>query len=219
MKSIAHLFTCCVILVFICSIAYGQDAGKIVTAMTAKYESFESFECSGKCQPKIGKPFPFSIFFSRPDRMRIDWVSIHPYAPLNIKTPMQIISNKEKTVMTNAKGEFGTAKSLRLALAGHSGISTGVSHIIPRMLLPNLTSGLHLGDLTNFQITGNITINGIICYEVIGLHPKSKQKNKLYIGQEDHLLHRYESLFAVIEFDMIKYDIAIEGEIFDIPRK
>ena len=171
-----------------------DPAMSILANVAVTYANVSAYQDSGVVlthHPDKDQPdeIVFQTLFLRPDQLRFDWVRHHPYPPLrHIKTSSSIWPDgRGSHLLAN-----GTAKpreaSLRLAVAGATGVSRGSSHHIPRLLSPNI-GGFCLVDLGDPKLLGEEVFEGVRCHHIQGKHPGGGTY-RLFIGKDDFLIRR-----------------------------
>lgn len=78
---------------------------------------------------------PFKLFFSRPTRFRFEWVDFNQKKNglLNV-----VWSNGEAAFTYWEPDRYEKTQSLKLGIAGASGVSSGAAHTMPSLLMPQM---------------------------------------------------------------------------------
>src|SRR5437016_6146406 len=117
-------------------------AQEILLAMHLKYAAMRSYQDRGLVLRKFpNKPdadeTTFETFFRRPDRFRFEWTTHHPYLGLrHLRTYRVIWSNGTGAFLySDRDGKAEPQESLRMAVAGATGVSSCAAHTVSSMLL------------------------------------------------------------------------------------
>jgi hypothetical protein len=115
-------------------------------------------------------------------------------------------------------------KSLNLALAAATGVSQGVAHVIPALLLPKEIGGRKLTHLTEVWRIEDAEADDVPCFRVEGLYADSPMT--IWIDKATHLVRRIDerssdgdSTTTTRYMPAIDVDISEEELAFDPPEK
>jgi outer membrane lipoprotein-sorting protein len=108
---------------------------------------------------------PFKTAFVRPDRFRFEYTEKQ-----GGRENRFIVWRKGEEVRTWWDVNPGVEKpeSLRLALAGATGVSGGSAHTIPTLLLPDEVGGWRLTDLAGAKRIENAKLDEVDCFRIEG---------------------------------------------------
>ncbi len=160
----------------------------------------------------------FSTHFIRPDRLRFDWTTHHPYPPLRHLQSHHRIWQNATGVFSQYHGaaEPEPLSDVALAISGAKGVSGGSSYTIPRMLIG--MSGEFASEFLTVQAITDGETEGLPCRCVIAADARQRPY-RLYIGRDDLLLHRVSS--SVMDGTSsdeihreIRIDVKIDEDIF-----
>jgi hypothetical protein len=170
--------------------------GSILHELFERYASLQSYQDEGVVLSQLpGSDFvsetKFSTFFRRPDRFRFDWTSHHPYPPLKHITTDHCIWQSASGVQSWWQGEGKEFETdVHAAISGAKGVSDGSSYTVPAMLLA--TEPVFVSERLTVQAVEAGETEGIECHCAIAID-SLKRPYRLYIGRDDHLLHRVSS--------------------------
>ncbi len=143
----------------------------------------------------------FETAFVRPDRLRFEWIKAHPFPPLRSMTTRTVIWSDSGAAFWWQRDYFERAsqsrlESLRLAVAGATGVSSGAAHTIATLLLPDLWGADKFGDsvlnLRDAKHVGEGVVDAVPCERVAGIDWRNEPV-ELWIGRDDHLIRRIQS--------------------------
>ena len=158
-----------------------------ILAKTAKvYVECQTYRDSGEVRTVFIEPNrhwetkkPFTTAFRRPDAFRFEFKE---------DNRAYIVWRNGKDVKTwwDVQPVVQEVKSLRMALAGATGVSGGSAHNIPNSLMPQEVGGRNIWLLPGVQRVADGELGGHICYRLQG-----EDKTVLWIGKDDFLLRRF----------------------------
>jgi len=106
--------------------------------------------------------------------------------------------------------------TLRLAIAGATGISSGSAHTIGRLLLPEI-EGVAILDLLNPQLREETGVDGLEYFSIAARHPKGGDR-ELWIEKDTLLLRRVICLRETARAEEVREGIRVnelpERELF-----
>lgn len=82
-----------------------------------------------------------------------------------------------------------TSPSLRMPLAGATGVSGGSAHTAPRLLMPETVGGWAITDLANARVLGADRVGGADCWKLTGLD-RQGNPNYVWIDKRTYLLRK-----------------------------
>jgi outer membrane lipoprotein-sorting protein len=208
-----------------------DTAETILQKMAQAYRAVTSYQDQGvSLTLDPSKPSPdeinFKTFFARPNLMRFEWTSHHPYPPLRHLVTFSATWSNGTSAFTyterpnassgDREGDMRQNDNLAQGIAGATGVSRGAAHQIPVLLLPEL-GGFALHQIKSPTLVGLEPFDGTDCFRVRGAHPRSNGTYELWIGQKDYLIRRIVSVVrpGANEQEEIHRDIRIDR---DIPR-
>ena len=171
-----------------------DPAASILANVAVTYASLSAYQDSGVVlthYPHKDQPdeIVFQTLFLRPDQLRFDWVRHHPHPPLrHIKTSSSIWPDGRGSHLLAVGAQKPKEASLRLAVAGATGVSHGSSHHIPRLLTSSI-DGFALIDLSDPKLLGEEIFEGVRCHRIQGTHPRGGTY-QLFVGRDDFLIRR-----------------------------
>ena len=160
----------------------------------------------------------FSTYFTRPDRLRFDWTSHHPYPPLKHVQSHHRLWQNSTGVFSHYHWatEPKQVNDIGLAISGAKGVSGGSSYTIPRML--TCTAGEFASDFLTAQAITDGETEELPCRCVIAVGSRMRPY-RLYVGRDDLLLYRISS--SVMDGSTsdeihreIQVDLRIDEQIF-----
>jgi thiol-disulfide isomerase/thioredoxin len=197
----------------------GLTAQAILEAMGKAYAGCTSYRDSGSVETTFLSEggtrvasLTFSTAFVRPDKFRFE------YQEDDGTRTRYIVWRNGADVRTwwTLKGEV-TGKTLSLALAGATGVSSGTAHTVPVMLLPEEVSGASLTNyLENVERMEDSDVGGASCYALRGTHGTSR--TALWIDRRTHLLREIDQETQFDDFRTVRvtsYEPSVDAEIED----
>lgn len=148
----------------------------------------------------------FRIWFARPDRFRVDAES---------KSPSSSAPRRE-ALWTDGKTIRGWASDkpvsilAKMQLAGSGMFGTYAYHV-PTLLEESYGARRRLHELTAPKLVGEEAVEGVDCYKVSGAW--SGDNYRIWIGKEDHLVHKIEATYSDHELAEIHREIVIDQPI------
>lgn len=157
---------------------------------------------------------PFTTAFVRPDRFRFEYKETKDDRQKN----RYLVWRNGKKVQTwwDIKPRVEKPESLRLALAGATGVSGGSAHTVPALLLPKELSGRLLTDITEAKRIEDAKLDKTDCFRVQGKYGTSAMI--LWIDKKTFLVRRIDTQNKFDNFRTeatTTYDPVINGEIAD----
>jgi hypothetical protein len=148
----------------------------VLRAMSSRYAAMRSYQDRGIVLTKSPDHADtnetiFATAFRRPDRFRFEWTTHHPYPPLrHLRTRHVIWNDCQGTFYFNdLRPAVEPQASLRLAIAGATGVSRGSAHTVPALLIPEV-GGFTLPQLQRLTLAHD-QCEGTRCYRITGHHP------------------------------------------------
>ena len=149
---------------------------QILEAVAEAYASCWTYRDSGQVKTRFhsqeGRNLrtsvkPFTTAFHRPDRFRFEYQ--HRYKAEH-EWSRYIVWAHGETVRTwwDVGPRFEQPESLGLALAGATGVSGGLAHTVPALLMPDRVSGRRLTDLAELASLPDEALGEVSCYRVSG---------------------------------------------------
>jgi hypothetical protein len=161
----------------------------------------------------------------KPKFFRFEFLSLHPFLPLRHVVTKHVcgFDGAEAYSVTQRSGESAVVEleeSLKLAVAGATGISGGSAHTIARLLLPEI-GGFSLSKLADVNLEREAEVEGALCYELTGVHPRGGP-HTLWIGKSDLLLRKLSERVRDSPSEEIRsaiiVDADLEPSVFGIPQ-
>jgi hypothetical protein len=156
----------------------------------------------------------FATAFIRPDRFRFEYKERGEDG----RDSRYIVWCKGKDVKTwwDRQPGIEKEKSLGLALAGATGVSSSTAHNIPVLLLPKKVGGRLLTEMTEIKRISNMTLEKFDCCRVEGKVGESP--TTLWIDQKSFVVRRIDEQteFATFRTERtMTYEPMLDGEIAD----
>ena len=183
-----------------------MKAQEILLAMQAKYATMLSYQDRGVVLQK----FPdeqdvdettFATFFRRPCHFRFEWTTHHPYSGLrHLRTHTVIWSDGTGPFrFSDRKGAIEPEESLRMAIAGATGVSMGAAHTLSVLLIADVR-GFTLPQLERLTLQRD-ECDGVECHRIGGYHPNG-DSHEVFVGVQDLLLRRHISRGTMVMWPM-----------------
>ncbi len=194
-------------------------AQSIIEKMAAQYANASSYQDIGVVEDVKGEGggqretvIKFKTFFARPHFFRFEWTD---RSIVTSEERLNVIWNDGKqTYSYYSWGDAGVEKKedLSLGIAGATGISRGAAHVIPALLMEEV-SGFRLTETKNVSLLGEEKFEGEDCYIVRGYHPHNFPID-MWISKRDFLLRKVKEPNddGTYEID-IRRDIKLNGKI------
>jgi hypothetical protein len=205
-----------------------ESGAAIIQALTQRYAAMRSYQDRGVVRSwlrpgELPIEMPFETAYSAPNLFRFRFDSPHPFPPLaHIVTRYVVGSDGHRAFLWRQHGDdapaLDTASDLSVMVRGVVGVSNGASHIITRLVLPQV-GGLALCDLRHLLVIGDEVVDGVPCRRVSGTHPQG-QGWVMVIERESSLLRSVArgARDVVQEHHAIKVDESIDASAFAVPR-
>lgn len=200
------------------------DAATILATVDETYSSVDTYRDTGTVAGKtsilgmeIGwfdEAIRFSTAFVRPDRFRFEFEYQRPSSAEWHQYVVQADSSGARTKWDVNPG-IEPAPSLRLAVAGATGVSRAAAHTIPALLLPDIVGGWRITDIESVSVTRNQVIEGREYLRIRGEHP-SGSPVIIWIDPDTHLIRRVETRSTILLIVQIDWTIVFDSE-FDTP--
>ncbi len=167
----------------------------------------------------------FRSDYRQPRLFRFSFSRSHPYKPLShIITSYAIGSDGKQAYFYSrsfeGKEELELEKSLEMAVAGATGISSGTAHTIGELLFDEI-GGFSFLDLKRIRFRRTREIDGVHCVAISGLHPNGGRITA-WFGVDDLLLRRKLRKHSRGKTDELRFrvksDSACSPEFFYIPK-
>lgn len=199
-------------------------AGQLLGRMAKVYANCKSYRDAGivktvffEANGKRTMTKPFTTSFARPDRFRFEYQEKRGDGPDEVNR--YIVWRKGNEVQTWWDIKLGVAKpeSLRLGLAGATGVSGGSALAIPALLLPDEMGGglTYMREAKRMQ---DVQLEKRECFRVQGKYGASP--TILWIDKETFLLRKIDTQM-LLQVKNIRveqtttYDPVLDGEITD----
>jgi hypothetical protein len=176
------------------------EAQQLLQQVVARYAAFVSYADEGTVRTRVRSEEPelittFSTLISKPACFRFEFRRPHPYPPLRHIVHRHLVVSDGSTVQVVRDNpgqplQIDTSRSLELAVAGATGISSGSAHTIARLLLPQV-GGLSLLELVDAQLRPDVSLGSAVCYQVEAKFPRSGGLATLCIEKDTLLIRRF----------------------------
>jgi hypothetical protein len=164
------------------------------------------------------------MVYQRPAFFRFAFSSPHPYPPLShlITEHVAGFDGTDGYFQTKSPKDVAPSRdlmSVRLAMAGATGVSSGSAHTIGRLLLPEV-HGTSMLDLLDPRFNADAEIDGKVCYSISAQHPKSNER-EVWVEKESLLLRKLIWIRETARSEEVREDISvnepIEPQLFAAP--
>lgn len=187
-----------------------EDVAEILAQVGRTYGELNSYSDRGYVLSKKhpDEPFEkdktFTTYFRRPNYFRFEWTYCDQFAHFKSKanTP-SILWSDGKNVYLNFSfsGKVEQVKSLRMAIAGATGVSGGTAHTISALLMKEV-GGRTIIDDANLNILSEQLVSDELCYLLGG----NKKEEQYYISKSQKTVLK-------IDRDMVIDPMAMEKEL------
>jgi len=194
-----------------------MNALEVLRNMVRHYAALDSYRDTGYVT-RISLPSGgvnrlfFSTLYQQPSLFRFTFFRRHPYPPLaHILTEHTAgFDGIEAYVLKKRPGDSRALKeltSLKAAIAGATGISSGSAHTIGRLLLPDV-DGLSVLDLLNPQFKPDAVMDGPVCYSVTAQLPRGGER-ELWIEKDTLLLRKVIGVNELARTEEVRENILV----------
>ena len=192
------------------------DATALLQEMAKTYAAAESYSdvCSAVYRNRDGSErlsVTFRIWFLRPSSFRVDAESKTPSST----KPRREVLWTDGTTIRRWASDKPVSILAKMQLAGSGMFGTYAYHV-PTLLQESYGARQRLHELTGAKLVGMDPVEGVDCYEVSG--DWSGDSYRVWIGREDHLVHKIVATYADHELEEIHREIVlgqpIDPEIF-----
>ena len=195
-----------------------MTAQDILHATHAKYATMRSYQDRGVVLTKFpsepeADETAFATFFRRPDRFRFDWTTHHPYSGLrHLRTHRVIWSDGTGAFLySDRDGAIEPQESLRMAIAGATGVSSGAAHTVSPLLMSDV-GGFTLSQLQRLTLQDG-ECDGAQCHRIGGYHPTG-EFYEVFVDIQDLLIRRVsEPDCDGVASDELRRDIRVDEPI------
>jgi hypothetical protein len=190
-----------------------SNAREFLQAVINRYRSISDYSDDGvshSSSKRHTSACTFSTAYSQPRFFRFSFSRPHPYKPLNhIITSYAIGSDGKQAYFYSKSFEdkevLEEEKSLEMAVAGATGISSGAAHTIGALLFDEV-EGFNFLDLKRIRFRRTREIDGVNCITISGLHP-SGGRITAWFGVDDLLLRRRLSKHSRGKTDELRFGV------------
>jgi hypothetical protein len=208
--------------------APAESGAAIIEALTQRYAAMRSYQDRGVVRNWLmpGEPpieTPFETSYSAPNLFRFSFDCPHPFPPLaHIVTRYVVGFDGHRAYVWRQHAddapELDVASDISMMVGGVACVSSGASHIITRLLLPQV-GGIALRDLRDLSVVGGETVDGVPCRRVSGTHPKG-QGWVMVIERESNLLRSVArgAKDIVQQHQAIQVNESIDVSTFAVPN-
>ncbi|MES9946825.1 MAG: hypothetical protein ABW080_17870 [Candidatus Thiodiazotropha sp.] len=224
----AIFITCAICLTSICFAGSGAEVH--MQKMLDKYESLSSYEDSGSSITKFthieGNSFSeelrFKTVYEENETLYFEWLEMPSEFEKQLRMPpgykdQDLSKPKRNTILKNKNGikvkyffkeKEETINSLRKALSGATGVSSGLAWMVPRYLSPELPCR------PDFNAKNIIILSETSDIVSIELTFDSGDFEIFHIDKNTYLLNKYEensklndgtSVYQVVEYSVVSY--------------
>jgi hypothetical protein len=135
--------------------------------MLAAYKVCDQYSDEGVVDGPLGRHW-FTTQFERPDRLSFSfggWLADARVAEYRLES-----LGAHATVWRARDQAPEPYESLALAVAALTGVTSGVSHCVPALLMPEL-GGRTLAHLAHLRLVGSDIVDSVHCHVVEGVYP------------------------------------------------
>lgn len=158
-----------------------MDFEQILEQLAQKYAHCETYQDSGRVEGGMGL-MTFRTYFVRPNRFRFEWIDLGESAQNCIWTN----GNKVYARFSSSE-EVEEENDISSAIAGATGVSQGVAHSIPTLLLPDISASIDsftlLKQFSDIVSCENDSLGGVGCYKAISI--EQNRHDELWIRSTD----------------------------------
>ncbi len=192
------------------------DAAALLQEMAKTYAAADSYSdvSSAVYRNRDGSErlsVRFRLWFVRPSDFRVDAESKSP----DIGTARREVLWTDGSTIRRWASDKPVSTLAKMQLAGSGMFGTYAYHV-PTLLQESYGARRRLQELTGAKLVGVETLEGVECYEVSG--DWSGDSYRVWIGKEDHLVHKIVATYSDHELEEIHREIvidqAIDPEIF-----
>lgn len=168
------------------------DAVRILNNMFRVYSRAASYQDDGILVTTTDTPtggtiekIPFKTFFQRPNLFRFEWTE---FTLTKLGRTYRIWFNGKEAFTYWEPDRYEKEKSLVMAVAGATGVSSRTVNTVSDMLLPDELGPSSLKALVKISLSGEDVFEGINCYRIKAT--EGQESTELWIGKNDYLLHK-----------------------------
>lgn len=183
------------------------DAAALLQEMAKTYAAADSYSdaSSALYRNRDGSErlaVTFRIWFVRPSSFRVDAESKSP----NSATARREVLWTDGTTIRRWASDKPVSTLAKMQLAGSGMFGTYAYHV-PTLLNESYGARRRLYELTAPKLVGVEAVEGVECYEVSG--DWSGDSYRVWIGKEDHFVHKIVATYADHELEEIHREIVI----------
>lgn len=168
------------------------DATRILNNMFRVYSGFASYQDEGilittNDEPTGGtiEKMPFKTFFKRPNLFRFEWTD---YGITKLGRTKLIWFNGKEAFTYWEPDSYEKEKSLSLAVAGATGVSSRVVNTVSDLLMPDELGGSSLKRIVKVSLLGEEVFEGVRCYRIKAT--EGEDPLELWVGKTDFLVRK-----------------------------
>ena len=188
--------------------AYGRmesysDRGEVLSTDPKPEVDFRSLGThperwfEGKNEVSRPQECSFRSWFRRPDRLRFEWTTHHPYPPLRHIRTFYVIWNGAAGAFLSMSGSGWGKRALprlSLAVAGATGVSVGSALHFATLFFPRINKGFG-SPLKHWPAAevGEASVEGTPCWSLSCQRSDPIRPSLLLLGKSDFLVRRMTS--------------------------
>ena len=168
------------------------DATRILTNMFRVYSRLASYQDEGILVTTNDEPtggtiekMPFKTFFKRPNLFRFEWTD---FGITKLGRTKLIWFNGKDAYTYWEPDLYEKSESLRLAVAGATGVTSRTVNTLSDLLLPDELGGSSLKMLVKVSLLGEDVVEGVRCYRIKAT--EMGDPLELWVGKNDFLLRK-----------------------------
>ncbi len=195
-----------------------DDASSTIERTRAAYAAPRSRRDTGSAGVDSSDDTVFATVFVRPDRMRL--LCSESFSGSKSRSVPVADGHRVTTSLGDFRGGSTTSvqPSLATGIAGATGMSLGTARTIATLLLPTLrvegeVSGTSVLALSSPRLLADESVDRVRCRPVTG--SGVRHRVDLWIGVEDHLVRRMDTVMQESVFREVHRDIRIDEPIDD----
>ena len=195
---------------------FADEAGaKLYQQLIGRYQGLTSYQDEGTAVSYLGEKkskqtLLFKTHFHDPYQLRFEFITYHPYGPLNHIKTKHVILHNEGACYSVRNEEVEEETSLGMMIAGATGISDGVALIVPTLLM---NQGQWVGK--DPVLTGEEEIDGRLCHH-LQINIWNGMVWNIWISKDDILIRRIEEDGTEINYNLVTINEEMPKSVFQL---
>ena len=196
---------------------HAQEEGELLLQQVKEaYSALNTYQDEGVAsvfRSNKTKTIPFRNFFSKPSKVRFEFVTFHPFFPLSLWPINYAVWYDGTNSYFACGGKVEKRNSIYAAWGGAYGKSFDASpHLSSFLLQRALGSGVYKGKY--WTVVGTGKVRDVDC-----IHAEVKQWRgddvHVWVGKQDHMIRRIIDGEVTIEYISISTNIPIDESLFE----